>query len=379
MASPSSRVAIVGAGISGLTVAHLLNDRHEVTVFEAGDYAGGHTNTVRVDLPDATLHVDTGFIVYNDRNYPNFERLLGSLGVGTRPTTMSFSVSAVDEDFEYAGTPRGLVAQPGNLTRPAFVRMIGEYVRFNRDARVLLESGDDSTSLGDWLRELRYSEGFIRRLIVPQASAVWSAAPEQMWSFPARFLVTFFHNHGMLSLTGRPQWRTISGGSARYVEALTAPFADRIRLRTPVAAIRRHDDHVLVTPRGGEPERYDEVVLATHADQSLAMLADAWNYHLLGEPGARSTVTYHMNTLQGLDCEQQLCVTLNRTEAIDPEQVIATIPYAHPVFTRPGWRAQERHAEISGRNRTHYCGAYWRWGFHEDGVVSALRVAERFA
>jgi predicted NAD/FAD-binding protein len=409
------RVAIVGAGISGLTAAHLLHPRHDITVFEAGTYAGGHTNTVRVDLPDETLDVDTGFIVFNDRNYPNFERLLAKLGVASQPSTMSFSVSAVHEDFEFAGTPRGLLAQPGNLTRPAFVRMVGEYVRFSRDARVLLDSGDDRTSLGDWLGELRYSDAFIRRLIVPQASAVWSADPQQMWSLPARFLVTFFHNHGMLSLTRRPRWRTIAGGSARYVEALTAPFAERIRLCTPVDRIERFDGHVLVTPRGGEPERFDEVVLATHADQSLAVLADAsqrereilsaipyqpneavlhtdrallprrraawssWNYHLLDEPTGASTVTYHMNTLQQLSSRRQLCVTLNRTEAIDPEKVIAKIPYAHPVFTAEGWRAQARHGEISGVNRTHYCGAYWRWGFHEDGVVSARRVAERLA
>jgi len=415
MADSHLRVAIVGAGVSGLTVAHLLHPRHDITVFEAGSYAGGHTNTVRVDLPDETLDVDTGFIVFNDRNYPNFERLLARLGVASQPSTMSFSVSAVDEDFEYAGTPRGLLAQPGNLTRPAFVRMVGEYVRFNRDARVLLASGDDRTSLGDWLGQLRYSDAFVRRLIVPQASAVWSADTRQMWSLPARFLVTFFHNHGMLSLVGRPRWRTVAGGSARYVEALTAPFTDRLRLRTPVERIERMDDHVLVTPRGGEPERFDEVVLATHADQSLAMLADAsareheilgaipyqpneavlhtdrsllprrraawssWNYHLLDEPTGPSTVTYHMNTLQRLRSKHELCVTLNRSAAIDPAKVIATIPYAHPVFTGEGWRAQARHVEISGVNRTHYCGAYWRWGFHEDGVVSAQRVAERLA
>ena len=415
MPDQRQRVAIVGAGISGLTVAHLLHPRHDITVFEGGTYAGGHTNTVRVDLPDETLDVDTGFIVFNDRNYPNFERLLERLGVASQPTTMSFSVSAVDEDFEYAGTPRGLLAQPGNLTRPGFVRMVGEYVRFNRDARVLLQSGDDRTSLGDWLAELRYSDAFVRRLIVPQASAVWSADPRQMWSLPARFLVTFFHNHGMLSLINRPTWRTVTGGSARYVEALTAPFTQRVRLRTPVERIERFSDHVLVTPRGGEPERFDEVVLATHADQSLSMLADAserehevlaaipyqaneavlhtdrallprrraawssWNYHLLDDPDGMSTVTYHMNTLQRLTSRHELCVTLNRTAAIDPAKVIATIPYAHPVFTAAGWRAQGRHAEISGVNRTHYCGAYWRWGFHEDGVVSAQRVAERLA
>ena len=263
------RIAVIGAGVSGLVVAHLLNERHEVTVFEAAPYAGGHTNTVRVDTVDDTLHVDTGFIVYNDRNYPNFERLLDRLGVATQPSTMSFSVSAAHEDFEYASTPRGLLAQPGNLTRPGFVRMLGEYVRFNRDARALLEDGDDRISLGDWLGELGYSRAFVDRLIVPPASAVWSADPAQMWTFPARFLVRFFHHHGMLSLTGRPTWRTVRGGSARYVEALTAPLGERLRLRTPVDAVTRHDDHVRVTPRGGRPESFDHVVMAVHADQAL--------------------------------------------------------------------------------------------------------------
>ena len=406
------KIAIVGTGISGLVAAHKLAPEHEIVVYEASGRIGGHTNTVAVEAEDGTHRIDTGFIVFNDRNYPNFERLLARLGVASQPSTMSFSVSAVDEDFEYAGTPRGLLVQPGNLTRPAFVRMVGEYVRFNRDARVLLASGDDRTSLADWLAQLRYSDAFVRRLIVPQASAVWSADTRQMWSLPARFLVTFFHNHGMLSLIGRPRWRTVAGGSARYVDALTAPFTDRLRLRTPVERIERLDDHVLVTPRGGEPERFDEVVLATHADQSLAMLADAsareheilgaipyqpneavlhtdrsllprrraawssWNYHLLDEPTGPSTVTYHMNTLQRLSSKHELCVTLNRSAAIDPAKVIATIPYAHPVFTGEGWRAQARHVEISGVNRTHYCGAYWRWGFHEDGVLSGLNAVE---
>ena len=409
-------VAIIGAGVSGLVAAHHLQGRHRVTVFEAATRPGGHTNTVRVDLADQTLDVDTGFIVFNDRNYPNFERLLERLGVASQPSTMSFSVSAVGEDFEYAGTPRGLVAQPGNLTRPAFLRMIREYVRFNRDARILLEEGDDGRSLGDWLEERRYSPAFIHRLIVPQASAVWSADPKQMWSFPAGFLVRFFHQHGMLGLTGRPQWRTVAGGSARYVEALIAPFADRVRLGTPVEAVRRNGDGVLVTPRGGEPERFDQVVLAVHADQALRLLGESaterehevlraipyqrneavlhtdrallprrraawssWNYHLLDEPSGTTTVTYHMNTLQSLRCREELCVTLNRTGAIDPDRVLATIDYAHPVFTPAGWRAQARHGEVSGADRVHFCGAYWRWGFHEDGVVSGMRVAEALA
>ncbi len=408
------KVAVVGAGVSGLVVAQLLSRRHEITVFEAAGYAGGHTNTIRVDTANQTLAVDTGFIVFNDRNYPNFERLLARLGVATQPSEMTFSVSAVDEDFEYAGSPRGLFAQPRNLTRPAFWAMIRDYVRFSRDARALLEDGDDRQSLGDWLQERRFSQDFVARLIVPQASAVWSADPAQMWTFPARFIIRFFHQHGMLSLVGRPRWRTVTGGSARYVEVLTASFADRIRLRTPVSAIERRPGDVIVTPRGAEPERFDEVVLATHSDQALALLTDAsdrehellgaipyqdneavlhtdrrllprrraawssWNFHLLDEPAGRSTVTYHMNTLQRLRCSEELCVTLNRSDAIDPDRVIATIPYSHPVFTPAGWEAQTRHHEISGVNRTHFCGAYWRWGFHEDGVVSALRVAERF-
>jgi predicted NAD/FAD-binding protein len=408
------RVAIIGAGISGLTVAHLLHPRHEIAVFEAGSYVGGHTNTLRVDLADETLHVDTGFIVHNDRNYPNFQRLLGQLGVATQPSVMSFSVSATDEDFEYAGTPRGLFAQRGNLTKPAFLRMVGEYARFNRAAQKLIERRDESVSLREWLDEERFSEPFARRLIVPQAAAVWSADPDKMWSFPALFLVRFFDRHGMLRLIGRPGWRTVAGGSARYVEALTAPFRERIRTDAPVDRIERYAEHVLIGPRGGEPESFDEVVLATHSDQALKMLADptdrehellgaipyqlneavlhtdrrllprrraawsSWNYHLLPEPTGKATVTYHMNTLQSLTAREELCVTLNLSEAIDPDRVIARIPYAHPVFTPTGWAAQARHEEISGVNRTHYCGAYWRWGFHEDGVVSGLRVAERF-
>jgi predicted NAD/FAD-binding protein len=412
-----SKIAIVGAGVSGLTAAHLLHRHHDVTVFEAGSYAGGHTNTIRVDTAHETHHVDTGFIVFNDRNYPNFERLLASLGVAYQPSEMSFAVSDERGDFEYASTSaNGLFANRAHLAKPWFHRMLADVVRFQRAARELLAERDlPSPSLGHWVEELRFSRPFIDRLIVPQASAVWSADPRQMWSFPARFLVEFFANHGMLGLRDRPQWRTVSGGSARYVEALTKPWRDRLRLDTPVQAIERGEDHVLVKPRGGEAERFDEVVLATHSDQALRLLADpserehellgaipyqpneavlhtdvtllprrrrawaSWNYHLLQDPPGKTTVTYHMNRLQSLDSRDQFCVTLNRSEAIDPSKVIRTISYAHPVFTEAGAAAQARHEEISGRHtRTHYCGAYWGWGFHEDGVKSAVRVAERF-
>ena len=411
------RIAIVGAGISGLVVAHLLHRRHEVTVFEAAGYAGGHTNTIRVDTPNESHNVDTGFIVFNDRNYPNFERLLSALGVASQPSTMSFSVSDGIGDFEYSGgSPNGLFANRRHLVTPWFHRMLTDLARFNRAARELLalEDAGRGLSLGDWLERQRFSRAFVERLIVPQASAVWSADPRQTWSLPARFVAEFFDHHGMLGFRGRPRWRTVTGGSRRYVESLTAPFADRIRLHAPVDAITRGPDHVRVKPRGGEAERFDEVVLATHSDQALDLLEDAserereilgaipyqqneavlhtdvrmlprrrrawasWNYHLQPEPAGLATVTYHMNRLQSLVAEREFCVTLNRTDAIDPATVIRTISYAHPVYTPAGVAAQARFGQINARRRTHFCGAYWGWGFHEDGVRSALRVAEAF-
>lgn len=401
------RIAVIGAGVSGLVAAHLLHRAgHAVTVLEAGAYAGGHTNTIRVDEPDASLDVDTGFIVFNDRNYPNFEKLLAGLGVASQPSDMSFGVGDERGDFEYASTSaNGLFAKRAHLASPAFHRMVLDVRRFQREARALLDS-DEDPSLAQWLRDAGFGDAFVEKLIVPQAAAVWSADPSQMDAFPARFLVAFFDNHGMLDLKERPRWRVVAGGSRRYVEALTAPFADRIRLGTPVRSVVRTHDAVTV-----DGEAYDHVVLATHADQTLAILgADAtplerellsafpyapneavlhhderllprrrrawasWNYHLLAEPTGKPTVTYHMNRLQSLPARRQWCVTLNRTAAIDPDKIVRTIQYAHPVFTAAGMDAQRRVAEISGA-RTHFCGAYWGWGFHEDGVVSGLRVA----
>ncbi|MDQ6810747.1 MAG: FAD-dependent oxidoreductase, partial [Actinomycetota bacterium] len=270
------RIAIIGAGISGLTVAHLLHREHEITVFEAGSYAGGHANTVRVDTPNETHAVDTGFIVYNDRNYPNFERLLSGLGVDSQPSSMTFSVSDEAGDFEYAGgSLNGLFAKRRHLLTPWFQRMVADLLRFNREARALLASPGAGPSLAHWLEEQAFSSAFVQRLIVPQASAVWSADPRQMWSLPARFLAEFFDNHGMLALSGRPRWRTVAGGSAQYVEALTRPWRERLRLSTPVRGVERRADHVLVRPAAGEAERFEEVVLATHSDQALELLTDA--------------------------------------------------------------------------------------------------------
>jgi predicted NAD/FAD-binding protein len=402
------RIAIAGAGVSGLVAAHLLHPEHDVTVFEAGPYAGGHTNTIEVPTARGPLAVDTGFIVFNDRNYPRFEALLAELGVASQPSDMSFGVS--DGDFEYASTSlNGLYAKRSHALSPVFQRMVLDVPRFQRAARALLDA-PEQPALREWLATLGLSDAFVERVIVPQAAAVWSADPEQMWTFPARFLVEFFDNHGMLGLRGRPNWRTVRGGSKRYVEALTAAFADRIRLSTPVRSIERFEDRVEVTPAGGEPEVFDEVVVAAHADQALAMLADptpqereilgafpyqaneavlhtdrgllprrrrawaSWNYHLEPDASGPATVTYHMNRLQSLDADEDYCVTLNRTGAIDPRKIIRTIAYAHPVYTVEGHAAQRRYDEVGGRNRTHYCGAYWGWGFHEDGVASAHRA-----
>ena len=406
------RIAVVGAGVSGLVCAHLLRHEHEFTVFEAAGYPGGHVNTIRVDAADSTHHVDTGFIVYNDRNYPRFIALLDELGVATQPSTMSFSVSD-GNGFEYSGaSANGLFARRSSLVRPSFHRMVRDLLRFNREAPALIGLNGSGPSLGEFLDEGGYSREFVERLIVPQASAVWSADPSQMWSFPASLLAEFFDNHGMFGHSGRPNWRTIAGGSARYVEALIAPFADRLRLACPVDRVERFEDRVEVTARGCEPEAFDEVVLAVHSDQALALLADpseaehevlgaipyqpneavlhtdqallprrararaSWNFHLTDEPSDRTTVTYHMNRLQSLRAADEYCVTLNRGAAIDPRRTLRTIDYAHPVFTAEGLAAQRRWEQVSGVRRTHYCGAYWGYGFHEDGVASGARVAE---
>jgi uncharacterized protein len=407
------RLAIIGAGIAGLTCAHLLHPEHEVVVFEADDRPGGHVRTVPVETPTGVDQVDTGFIVYNDRNYPGFERLLDRLQVPSQPSSMSFSVSDGSGRFEYNGaSPNGLFARRASLLSPSFHRMIRDLLRFNREAPALIGTNGSGPTLLDFLEQGGYSSEFVDRLIVPQAAAVWSADPGQLRSFPASLLAEFFDNHGMFGLTGRPRWRAVSGGSARYVERLTAPL--RLRLSTPVARVERFDDRVEVTPAGGAPESFDEVVLAVHSDQALAMLTDpseaeaevlgaipyqanevvlhsdtallprrrrawaSWNFHLQDAPVDRATVTYHMNRLQSLQSDTEYCVTLNRTAAIAPEKVISAHEFAHPVFTHRSLAAQGRWAEISGARRTHYCGAYWGFGFHEDGVASARRVCERF-
>ncbi|HAS50233.1 MAG TPA: FAD-dependent oxidoreductase [Gammaproteobacteria bacterium] len=405
-------IAIIGTGISGLTAAWELHREHELTLFETHDYPGGHTHTVDVDLGGRTWAVDTGFIVFNDWTYPHFIDLLHQLAIASQPTEMSFSVHCARSGLEYNGANLNtLFAQRSNLFRPSFHRMIRDILRFNREAPALLDHPPTLT-LNTYLREQRYSREFIDHYILPMAAAIWSAEPAVTGEMPVSFFVQFFKNHGLLNVQDRPQWRVIQGGSRRYVERLITPFRDRIRLNCPVEWIRRHPTHVEVKPWGQPVERFDEVVMATHSDQALRLLADAtpqeqdilgaipyqeneavlhtdirllprrklawaaWNYHLPAQPQARVAVTYNMNLLQNLNAPETFCVTLNASAAIDPTRVLYRTVYHHPVFTEAGVRAQARRDEISGVQRTWYCGAYWRYGFHEDGVNSGLAVAQ---
>jgi predicted NAD/FAD-binding protein len=408
------KIAIIGGGIAGNVAAYHLHREHDITVFEAADYMGGHTHTHEIEHEGRTIAVDTGFIVCNDRTYPNFLALMAGLGVELQPSEMSFSVQTAD-GLEYNGTTlNSLFAQRRNLVRPAFWRMIRDILRFNREAPRLLEWRSDALTLGEYLDSQGYSRQFLEHYILPMGAAIWSAGTETMRNFPARYFVRFFHNHGMLTVDDRPQWRTVRGGSARYVERLTAAFRDRIRLRTPVDSVRRTPAGVLVKPAGGEAERFDRVFFACHSDQALQLLADAnpterevlgairyqrnevllhtdtrvlprrplawaaWNYHLLDRASERVAVTYHMNMLQRLDTRVPLLVSLNLSDRIDQARVIREMLYEHPVFTPEAVAAQARHAEIDGADRAYFCGAYWGFGFHEDGVVSALDALEHF-
>ena len=413
------KIAIIGSGISGMVAAYLLHREHEVTVFEAADYVGGHTNTVEVELDGRTYAVDTGFIVFNDWTYPNFIALLNRLGVPSQPSDMSFSVKCERTGLEYNGTNLNtLFAQRRNLVRPSFHRMIRDILRFNRESPELLAQPGPGPSLGSYLESNRYSKPFIDHYIVPMGAAIWSADHATMLAFPARYLVQFFKNHGMLSVDHRPTWRVVKGGSARYAEKLVAAFRDRIYLKSPVESIGRYPDFVEVrarlTGRDYRALRFDHVIIAAHSNQALAMLADpsptekdilgairyqeneavlhtdatllprrklawaAWNYHLLPAQPDRAVVTYHLNRLQRLSAPHEFCVTLNHTGAINPAKVLKRVIYHHPVYSPEAVAAQQRRDEISGINRTSYCGAYWGFGFHEDGVKSALAVCKPF-
>lgn len=407
------KIAIIGSGISGLTSAHLLNRSHEITLFEASDWIGGHTHTVDVTVDGRNYAVDTGFIVFNDWTYPNFIRLLGLLGVRFKPTTMSFSVTDPDSGLEYNGNNfNSLFAQRRNLLSPGFWGMLRDIVRFNKEALRDLEEQRISadTTLDQYLKAGKYGERFILHYIVPMGSAIWSMSMADMLAFPLQAFVRFFKNHGLLSVTHRPQWQVIEGGSSAYVAPLIAPMADRIRVNCAVTRVERDADGVVIHSAAGV-ERFDKVVFACHSDQALKLLsapsaaeqsilgampyADnevvlhtdtrllpecelaqaAWNYRLGGPGHTSAAVTYDMNLLQGIDSPTRFCVSLNQSAGISPFKVLAKYTYAHPQFSLPAVAAQARWEELNGANHTWYCGAYWGNGFHEDGVVSALRVA----
>ena len=410
------KIAIVGSGIAGLTCAYLLARRHEITVFEADARIGGHTHTVPVTVDGREYSVDTGFIVFNDWTYPNFIRLLGQLGVTFKPTEMSFSVNDPDSGLEYNGNNlNSLFAQRSNLLSPGFWGMLRDILRFNKEARRDLAEQRISvdTTLDDYLKAGGYGERFILHYIVPMGAAIWSMPMAEMLNFPLQFFVRFFENHGLLSISNRPQWQVIEGGSSAYIAPLTASFKERIRLNCPVGRIDR-DAHGVVIHSPAGIERFDKVVLACHSDQALRLLGNpddkereilgalpyadnevvlhtdtrllpsrtlaraSWNYRLGGAGHTLAAVTYDMNILQGIQSDTTFCVSLNQSAGISPSKVLARFTYAHPQFSLAAVAAQQRWAEIDGEQHTHYCGAYWANGFHEDGVVSALRVAASF-
>lgn len=413
------KIAVVGTGIAGMVAARQLHRQHDLTVYEAGPWIGGHTNTVEIVTDNEVHSIDTGFIVFNQKTYPNFCALLTELRVPWQSSEMSFSVRCDRNGLEYNGTSMdGLFAQRTNVLRPSFWRMLRDISRFYREAPALLSSFDVELTLGEFLRRGNYSKEFVEQHLVPMGAAVWSSTPDDVRSIPARFLVQFFHNHGFLQLDGRPQWLVVRGGSKQYVDALVAPFRDRIRLQTPVTRVKPVHGGVRVETASGESATFDRVILATHADQSLRMLTHAsplereilgafryqrneavlhtdaalmprkrrawasWNYHVGDPPSDLPTVTYWMNRLQGLDGAGEVdsapfLVTLNRSQAIDPSKVLRSFVYHHPVYSAAAVAAQSRHSEIDGRSGVHFCGAYWGYGFHEDGVKSAQLVASR--
>jgi uncharacterized protein len=410
------RIAIVGTGVSGLVCAHLLSRSHDVTLFEADDRPGGHAHTVRVDLPDGSFDVDTGFLVYNERNYPGLVNLFADLGVATKPSDMSFGVCDEVSGLEWKGTSFDTVfAQRRNLVRPVFLRMLSDIVRFNRRARALLDQATDtSVSLGDLLETGRWSSPFLNWYLVPMGTSIWSADPSTFLHMPAVTFARFFANHGLLEYGNQPAWRTVDGGSKRYVDAILTPLGRAVLLDDPVTKITRTDDEVEIHTAGG-PARFDQIVVATHSDQALSLLSDpsaverevlgairyqanratlhtderllpanrkawaSWNYHRLADQPTVATLTYRMRSLQGVDSRDELLVTLNRDAAIDPAKVLGTFDYAHPVYDSGAIAAQTRHEELNGRNRTWFAGAYWGYGFHEDGVQSARVVCRRLA
>jgi predicted NAD/FAD-binding protein len=406
-------IAVIGTGISGMAAAYLLSRRHRVHLFEKEPRLGGHTNTVSISTPEGSVALDTGFLVHNDRTYPNLVRLFGELGVATRNSDMSFAVSCRQTGLEYSSRgANGFFAQRWNLIKPSHLSLLREIVRFNREAPLLLREADaERQTLGDFLESRRFGDAFTYRYLFPMASAIWSASLDAIRSFPALTLIRFFDNHGLLSLSAQPTWKVVAGGSHTYIPGLMARLSGDIHPSAAIHAVRRHEWGVTVAFRDRPSMTFDEVVFACHGDQVLPLLADpsdrerdvfagfttttnvawlhtdasmlpvlararaSWNYRLAADVDAAPTVTYDLNRLQGLATPEQYSVTLNPNGHIDERRVLRKLVYRHPLYTREAVGAQRQWRDVSGVNRTHYCGAYWSYGFHEDGLNSALRVA----
>lgn len=406
------RLAVIGGGISGLVCAYLLREQHDVVLFEKEPELGGHTHTVDVPVEGGSYAIDTGFIVYNERTYPNFIRLLDQLQVRGRPTRMSFSVSCERSGVEYGSVGfSGLFAQRRNLMRGSHYRMLLDILRFNRESRSLLHT-PCGLSLGEYLDRQDYSEAFARRYLMPMCAAIWSGSLAVSEEFPVDHFVEFFDNHGLLTIADQPQWYVVDGGSREYVRRIGQALGGRVRTSAAVCSVTRHSDRVDVNANG-RVESFDRVIFACHSDQALRMLADAterereilgaipyqsnhvvlhhdtrvlpdnrrawasWNYRVIEDMRRPATVTYHMNRLQGLNAPVDFCVTLNQRERIDPDKILGQYEYDHPVFNVASSIARARRKEISGTERSYFCGAYWMNGFHEDGVRSALDVTRQ--
>ena len=409
------KIAIIGSGISGLTACYLLNRKHDITLFEKNDYIGGHTHTHEIENDNKIWNVDSGFIVYNEKTYPNFIKLLNMLGVERQLTRMGFSVKSPNKNLEYAGhSLNGLFAQRSNLFRPSFIRILGGMKRFNKEARKDLPSLNKEMTLGEYLFNNNFSEEFIDNYIIPIGAAIWSTKPSNMLNIPALFFIRFFENHGFLQILDRPKWWVIKGGSKQYVKKIISGFEKDIRLSTSVHTIVRKEKSVIIKfGSDNQEEQFDAVVLATHSDQALKLLQkptekekeilsllpyqrndailhydhsilpkrklawSSWNYFLDGNTNDPVALTYNMNILQSLKSSKTFCVTLNKLGMVNKNKTIKNLSYEHPLFTTDGVNAQKRKREISGQNNTFYCGAYWHNGFHEDGVVSALDVCSQ--
>ncbi len=409
--------AIIGSGISGLTAAYLLSKKHKVTVFEKNDCIGGHTATVDIEKSGQKFAIDTGFIVFNDRTYPHFLALLDEIGIGKIPTEMSFSVHNCQTGMEYNGhNVDTLFAQRRNIFKPRFWLLVKEILRFNKLCKSIYQQDKyiDGLTLGAFLTDHNFSDFFAEHYILPMGAAIWSSSLAQMEHFEFKFFVKFFHNHGLLNIADRPQWYVIPKGSRSYLTPLCAPFKDNINVNTNISSITRSGDKVHLHFTDTASQTFDEVVIACHSDQALALLGDAsqaensvlsampysantvvlhtdekllpkrkkawasWNYQLSRDRTKAASVTYNMNILQGIESEHTFCVTLNQKDDIDPKAILREFTYHHPVFSTDSIKAQQQRDIICGVNHTHFAGAYWHSGFHEDGVRSAVEVAERF-